>query len=211
MRGPRTVMWCCKFIRDQDAGPRSRHTKWRSEVGLERTDQAVQDHEFCMRVLQTAVQYDQLNVSELASMELVMRRAQVAEFRHRERLFGRAGGGDELLEDEHLYMGTGETKGLLMVSPALSEYIADELHKESTVLKERRKIREERQAGRHPPGKGRGHEGDGGGAPNAALQSKCDKQAAEIKRLKGQLGTEPGDAADESGGKRGRGRGRGPG
>ena len=73
--GPRTTMWVCRFIRDHDIAPRSRHTKWKAETGLTSSDQAVADHEFCLRLLQTAVLYDQLNVSELACFELVSRRA----------------------------------------------------------------------------------------------------------------------------------------
>eukprot|EP00959_Pyramimonas_sp_CCMP1952_P060429 1262300-Pyramimonas_sp.AAC.1 len=37
--------------------------------------------------------------------------------------------GDDLAEDEHIYLGTSETRGLMMISPALSSYVADELHK----------------------------------------------------------------------------------
>ena len=40
------------------------------------------DHEFCARVLQSAVVFDQLNVSELACMELICRKLQMAEYRH---------------------------------------------------------------------------------------------------------------------------------
>ena len=55
--------------------------------------------------------------------------------------------------DEQLYLGTGKTRGLLMVCPALEDYVAAELHRESSAAKERRKMREERQAARAPPGK----------------------------------------------------------
>ena len=52
-------------------------------------------HEFCARVLQSAVVFDQLNASELVCMELICRKMQLAEYRHRERIFS-GPGNDEL-------------------------------------------------------------------------------------------------------------------
>ena len=106
-----------------------------------------------MRLFEYALCYDQLNGSELACLELVARRAQMIELRHKEKVCGgRLGGTVE--EDSHLYLGTGRTRGLLMVCPALEEHVATELGKEATA-KERRKIREEHlQKG--PKGGGRG-------------------------------------------------------
>ena len=49
-------------------------------------------------------------------------------------------------EDAHLYMGTGKTRGLLCVSPALETFVAGELAKETATMKERRKAREEKLA-----------------------------------------------------------------
>ena len=68
-------------------------------------------------------------------------------------------GGDDVLEDEFLYMGTGETRGLLMVRPALQDHITNELHKEAQIMKERRKLHEERwfaRGGRQQKKKGKG-------------------------------------------------------
>eukprot|EP00959_Pyramimonas_sp_CCMP1952_P082368 1721012-Pyramimonas_sp.AAC.1 len=58
-----------------------------------------------------AVVYDQLNITELACMELVSRKLQMCEYRRRGRAIG-ASQGDELLEDAHLFLGVGETRGL---------------------------------------------------------------------------------------------------
>ena len=43
-------------------------------------------------------------------------------------------------------MGVGGSRGLTVVCPDLRGWIAEELRKESSVLKERRKAREEREA-----------------------------------------------------------------
>ena len=99
---------------------------------------------------------------------------------------------DDTAEDEFLYMGTAETRGLLMVAPDLQSHISDELHRESAVLKERRKLREERLAARGLPPAGGG--GGGGSASAAALEVKIKQQAAELTRLQAKL--KPGGGGD---------------
>ncbi|CAK0839371.1 unnamed protein product, partial [Prorocentrum cordatum] len=111
--GPRTARWCLDFIAEQDTHPRARHTKWRHEAGVGGQDIGCQDHELAMRMIELAVVYDQLNITELASFELLLRRAQLAEMRYRDKILGKHGG-DEFAEDEFLYMGTGLTRGLVM-------------------------------------------------------------------------------------------------
>ncbi|CAK0841243.1 unnamed protein product, partial [Prorocentrum cordatum] len=179
VKGPRTALWCVRFLAEQDSHPRARHTKWRAECGLGPADVGVSDHELAMRALELGAGFDQLNLTELALVELLVRRAQLAEWRHRERLLKSSG--DEYLEDEYLYMGTSETRGLLMVCPTLVEHIQAELHKEATLMKEKRKLREERMLSR-----GQGS-GGGGGGGNKALQDKVAAQAAEISKLQAKL------------------------
>ena len=184
MLGPRTTKWVTEYIVDQDGSARSRHTKWKHEAGLNVTDPGVADHELVMRVVTLALEYDQLNISELACFELLMRRAQMSEWKYRERILGRAGTVLDELDDEHLYMGVSEVRGLLMVSPLLSEHISAELHREAVSLKERRKLREER---RSSQGKASGSGGGGGGDGNKGDQSRLDRLASENKKLKEQL------------------------
>ena len=61
-------------------------------------DVGCSDHELVMRVIELAVVYDQLNISELSCFELLLCKAQVAEWRHRDRICG--GAGDEFADDE---------------------------------------------------------------------------------------------------------------
>ena len=95
-----------------------------------------------MRILETALTFDQLQAGELASIELIARSAQLIELRHRERIIGSVGAGPD--DDAFLYLGTGKTRGLLAVCPDLESWVASELAKETATLKERRKAREER-------------------------------------------------------------------
>ncbi|CAK0825783.1 unnamed protein product, partial [Prorocentrum cordatum] len=175
--GPRTAAWCVRFNAEQDSHPRARHTKWLHETGLTQADLGVADHEVAMRAFEFGLVYDQVNVGELVSFELLARRAQMAEWRYRDRLAPRRA--DETAEDEHLYMGTGETRGLIMMAPFLVEHISTELHRESQVMKEKRKLREERQLA-----KGTGADGD----MKDALRKKVESQAAELRRLQQQGG-----------------------
>ena len=147
--GPRTCAWCLGFIAEQDTHPRSRHTKWKADCGLTSADRGVAEHELCMRLLDLGVTYDQLNITELVTFELICRRAQMAEMRHRDRMLGDSD------DDDFLFLGVGETRGLIMVAPSLEAHLATELSKESAVLKEKRKMREERQLARGPGHSGR--------------------------------------------------------
>ena len=113
-----------------------------------------------MRAIQFAVEFDQLNISEPACMELLARRAQLSELKWMERIL-RHGPSDEYGEDSYLYMGTNQTRGQVMIMPELEQLVADQLSKEGAVLKERRKLKEERGLVRANPideskGKGKG-------------------------------------------------------
>ena len=77
--GPRTALWCLKFISENDIHPRARHTRWRHDVGLSANDAGVSEHEMAMRLVEHALCFDQLQVCELASLELVPRPARGAE------------------------------------------------------------------------------------------------------------------------------------
>ena len=78
------------------------------------------------------------------------------ELKHKDRLISSGNGGVE--DDQHLYLGTGQTRGLIMLAPALEEWVAGELGKEASAAKERRKMREERALTKPGP-----HGKEGGG------------------------------------------------
>ena len=47
-------------------------------------------------------------------------------------------------EDSHIYLGTGQFRGLLMIAPELEEFASGVLAKETAAAKNRRKLHEER-------------------------------------------------------------------
>ena len=132
--------------------PTAHHTRWLQMTGVLNNDAGAQEHEMAMRVLESAVCFEQLQAAELSVIELVARRAQLIELKYRDKVVG-GGMGGTVDEYAFLYMGTGRTRGLLMISPALEEYVAGELSKETSAAKERRKLREERVAAKAPPHK----------------------------------------------------------
>ena len=92
----------------------------------------------------------------MASLEVVARRAQLVELRHRDRALGSKVLGGDVDADAHLYMGSGKTRGLLMIAPALEEWVAKQLAVETAAAKERRKLREESGAKPQPKNKAKG-------------------------------------------------------
>ena len=54
------------------------------------------------------------------------------------------GSGTDPFEDTHLYSGISQTRGLLMVCPALERYVGGELKDEFKASEARRKAHEER-------------------------------------------------------------------
>ena len=69
-----------------------------------------------------------------------------------------------------------------MLVPVLSEHVSGELHREVSIMKEKRKLKEERANTRTK----------GAGGDSRDLQSKLDKATAEIKRLQSAAGGKKG-------------------
>ena len=119
-----------------------------SEMRLGAGDRTAYELQVLARIMEHAACYDQLNLFNLGCVEVMVRKLQMAEEKYKERLYHNQGLGDNVGEDHHLFMGTQGTRGNLCVAPALQKFIAEELQKESAVLKERRKAREERSLAR---------------------------------------------------------------
>merc|ERR1712194_194096 len=112
------------------------------QAGLTVTDPGVSDHEAIMRAVDYGLTFDQLNLGELVSFELLLRRAQLVEMKYKSRSL-KGLYGDTSHEEEYLVLGTSSTRGQLMITPSLEEFVANEMGKEGTVLKQRRKLTEE--------------------------------------------------------------------
>ena len=143
MSGPRTCLWCLQYLAETDGHPTAHHTRWRHQAGLTVNDPGVSVHETVMKAVTFGLCFDQLNISESAAFELLMRQAQLVEMKYKHRsLKGIAG--DPGHEEEYLVLGTSTTRGQLMINPDLEAFVAAEMGKEGALLKERRRLAEER-------------------------------------------------------------------
>ena len=68
-----------------------------------------------------------------------LRRSQMTELVHKDRMMFKPIKGYGSFIDSHLYLGTPETRGSLLWCPALEKYVGDQLHVDSLAAKERRK------------------------------------------------------------------------
>jgi hypothetical protein len=128
----------------------------------------VSEHELALRVLESACQYDALDIVNLASVEALVRRLQLIEYAYQieegAALFNAGGGGGGggggkggkgrgkataragLLEEQAVFQGTHRDLAGVCVSPLLLDYVAKEVERDASVMKSVRKAREERRA-----------------------------------------------------------------
>ena len=145
--GPRTAMWCLQFLGRLGQGPLEHHYKWKQLSKLQVQDYGVEFHESVMRLVELAITYDQVDGSNLAMLEVALRRAQIIEYYHMQRL--RDGehnlpGSSRLTMDEvSAFAGVRRQDDNLMLCPALLDHARDEVGKVMEVNKAMRKHREE--------------------------------------------------------------------
>jgi hypothetical protein len=113
----------------------------------------VTDHGEILRAIQYGLEYDQVDGFNLCLVEHLLRRAQMIEYYHRERLRqelslgtssakGSAAGVE--FEEQNAFLGTSGSDGALMVCPELMSFVSKEMERQSAVDKQSRKAREER-------------------------------------------------------------------
>eukprot|EP00959_Pyramimonas_sp_CCMP1952_P007981 167225-Pyramimonas_sp.AAC.1 len=102
--------------------------------------------------------YDQLNVANLASGEMLARAVQLQGERYRDRVAPAADSGSL---DAHALLGTDQLRGNVCVAPALQDHIEDELTKMNAYRMEQRKSREERDLARKNKKGAKGDKGSG--------------------------------------------------
>ena len=114
----------------------SRHTKWVHEHRVPQTDPAVYIHEVLSEFFEIAGAYDQLDVSNLACVERLSRWYQDVEGTHEK---------EEVLGASDPYVsGIARAAGGSAYCPALRSYVTERLSRDAALMKERRKMKEER-------------------------------------------------------------------
>ncbi|CAK0906492.1 unnamed protein product, partial [Prorocentrum cordatum] len=139
-----TTLWLCRFMVSNGQTPLGRHARWKADAKLQNNDGGVENHLMCCQMLESLATFDQLNLPDIAGAEIMARSIQLSEERYRDRMPSFAGSSGETTQDAFLYMGLDHVRGNVAVCPALQSWVSAELQKEVSVMKERRKAREER-------------------------------------------------------------------
>ena len=129
----------------------SQHLAWVQQAGIPSGSRAVYEDETLAKILDVAISYDALCVSNLAAFELLVRRRQLLAEAHS------YNPSSPSFEGADHWMGSKYRHGGGIVIPRLTEHVSKKLQAESQILKERRKLEE---------AKGRGRGGRGGGTPS---------------------------------------------
>ena len=151
--GPRTTRWLCQYFIAQGHTPLTWFARFKADGGLTFQHEGIEELERNCKILTTSLCYDQLNGSNLASLEFVSRAIQVTSHSYRH-LFG---GGREDAFERSLMFGSSLSDASVPLSPLLREHMATELARRNALDKERRKAQETRNAlGSDVGGGGRG-------------------------------------------------------
>ncbi|CAK0855216.1 unnamed protein product, partial [Prorocentrum cordatum] len=130
LEGPRTALYLVKEIAKQAAGPLQRHSTWKHENKLQDDEHNAVTREMLSEILELATTFDQLDVSNLASMESLCRHIQYIEQRIKKK---REAGKDFDLQD--YYLGRTRRTGGALMAPELQKWVAESAARDSSILK----------------------------------------------------------------------------
>ena len=139
---PRTALEYVKAVSGVSESCYAQHLAWVSQARIPDGDRSIHENEVLSRILDMAIRYDCLNISNLASMELVVRRKQLIAEAHSHNPSAPS------YEGADYWMGTGYRAGGGIVVPSLTEHVSRKLQADSQIMKERRKIQEAKGAGK---------------------------------------------------------------
>ena len=141
LEGPATSLSVLKSLCLRNLTPITDHERWIRSSEISKKDRSIYEMEVISKVIEAMVMVDQLNVPNLKSGELLLRRWQLIKEAHR--LSPQAP--DYSASD--FFMGWEQESG---VQQSLSKYVADQLKDQAAIAKESRKAKEEamKQAGR---------------------------------------------------------------
>jgi len=139
---PRTTLPYLKAVCSVSESAFGQHLAWVQQSKIPDGDRAIHEDEVLARATDLAVGYDSLNICNLASFELLVRRRQLLADAHSYNPSAPS------YEGSDHYMGTTHRPGGAIVVPELVKHVADRMHQESMIMKERRKQGEYKGKGR---------------------------------------------------------------
>ena len=154
----RTALPYAKAVSTVAESAFSQDLGWVAQSKIPEGDRAIHENEVLSRALDLAVTYDSLNIANLASFELIVRRKQLLAEAHS------YSPGQPSYEGADHFLGTSYRPGGAIVVPELTKHVAERMHQESQVLKEKRKQMEMKGKGKSKPaGPPKPNPGKGGG------------------------------------------------
>lgn len=150
---PRTCLSYLQAIQSVAEGCYSHHLAWVQQAKLPEGSRAAFEDETLSQVLDVAVRFDALQICNLASFELLVRRRQLIAEAHS------YNPSSPNYEGASYYLGTKFKPGGAIVVPSLTEHVSKKLQADSAILKERRKLEEAKGKGKskqspHPKNQG---------------------------------------------------------
>ena len=137
LRSSRSLMWLLTYVRDHGTTFDGRQTRWATEQKIDADSAAYVYHDLIGFAIETGAVYDQLDLPNLASFELLGRVYQMIEETR----------GSMTTEGLEHYIGRDTTGGVrrgVALAPSLAEDTVSKQSKETELLKQRRKAREEK-------------------------------------------------------------------
>ncbi|CAK0874607.1 unnamed protein product, partial [Prorocentrum cordatum] len=141
LRGPRTAAWCMRYLQREALRIEGHHEHFRQVCKLGASDWGVQEHFQLSQQIKAATCQDQLDGTNLISIEMKFRRLRTIEFAH----WGKAKdaeskgvGGKMSLEEQAAFSGLSRATS----SPDLIEYVRADVEKEAKLHKSLRLARE---------------------------------------------------------------------
>lgn len=133
---PRTTLDYCRAIAAVSESAVAQHHMWVGASRIQEGDRSIYEDETLARVLDAAITYDSLDVSNLCCMELVVRRRQLIADAH-----AQSPGMPSYLAADH-YMGQSYRAGGGIVTPSLTDHVSKQLAAQTAIMKEKRKMEE---------------------------------------------------------------------
>ena len=140
--GGRSAQWTLKMLRRGNKSFLGSHTDWVKNSGVRATDRAVHEHAVLSKALETAVSWDQLNITNCACMEVLIKRRMLLEDAYKGRPEA------PRFEGAEHFMGWSMDEGGEIVDPDAVRVRSNRLKEETAVLRELRLKREESEAGK---------------------------------------------------------------
>ncbi|CAK0825888.1 unnamed protein product, partial [Prorocentrum cordatum] len=142
--GPRSVHWCVVWLERRSSTPLSHHRWFTSTFNLKSDQWGVEQHGTALRALEELICFDGTDASNLAGVEVIMRKAQLTEYVYWMDSLGNAEKGkgaskpsvsfSGLMDESAIFSGLNKDTGAAMVCPALLDHVSAEVQKDAAIL-----------------------------------------------------------------------------